>query len=165
MSLGNILRLPCKTYGNFSVEKQGFMLAGHVLASLEVSTVDLCEQHCLYHPNCSSINWKTPTSGSANCQINEKSTEDLYFDLKLSPSSEWTYKTTNYKERHVSYFLSFLCYTTKGEIKHLLSIFPLFMKPHYNYTLLVRKNSSSSTGNIKCTSIHLLRVSTIIVTL
>ena len=109
VSLGNILRLPCKTYGNFSVEKQGFMLAGHVLASLEVSTVDLCEQHCLYHPNCSSINWKTPTSGSANCQINEKSTEDLYFDLKLSPSSEWTYKTTNYTERHVSYFLSFLC--------------------------------------------------------
>eukprot|EP00795_Rhopilema_esculentum_P000511 gene511-10191_t len=101
VSLGYILRLPCKTHGNFSVEKLGFMLTGHVLASLEVSTVDLCEQHCLYHQSCSSINWKTPTSGSANCQINEKSTENSDDNVKLSPSSEWTYKTTDYRNRNV----------------------------------------------------------------
>ncbi|XP_065058650.1 ficolin-1-like [Rhopilema esculentum] len=101
VSLGYILRLPCKTYGNFSVEKSGFRLDGHVLVSLEVSTVELCEQHCLYHQSCSSINWKTPASGSANCQINEKSTENLYENVKLSPSSEWTYKTTDYRNTNV----------------------------------------------------------------
>eukprot|EP00795_Rhopilema_esculentum_P000509 gene509-10188_t len=100
VSLGYILRLPCKTYGNFSVEKSGFMLDGHVLASLEVSTVELCEQHCLYHQSCSSINWKTPASGSANCQINEKSTENSDDNVRLSPSSEWTYKTTDYRNRN-----------------------------------------------------------------
>eukprot|EP00795_Rhopilema_esculentum_P000503 gene503-10183_t len=100
MSLGYILRLPCKTYGNFSVEKQGFMLNGHVLMSLEVWTVRECEQHCLRHPGCSSINWKIPASGFANCQINDKSAENSYDNVMLSPSSEWTYKTTNYTERN-----------------------------------------------------------------
>ena len=61
---------------------------------------DECEDKCLNHRLCKSIN--TKSSNGINCELNSKSTEDPFDDAIATESTGWTYRTTDYKARNVS---------------------------------------------------------------
>ena len=97
---GHILRLPCLTYGNFSIVKNETRLTSNLLQTFNDLSEDECEDKCLSHRVCKSIN--TKNSNGVNCELNSKSTEDPFDDVISTESAGWTYKTTDYNARNVS---------------------------------------------------------------
>ena len=100
VAYGHILRLPCLTYGNFSIVKTDHKLSGHVLETFKNLSADECEDECLEHRLCKSINTKNATG--VNCELNSKSTEDPFDNAMISTIIGWTYKTTNNNAKNVS---------------------------------------------------------------
>ena len=96
-TFGHILRLPCLEYGNFTIVKKGFKLNGHVLKTLHFVGEDVCEDQCIEHRLCKSVNFNSDI-----CELNRRSTEDPFDSVRLSNLADWTYKSTDYKERNVS---------------------------------------------------------------
>jgi len=97
----HILRLPCLTYGNFSIVKSESRLTSNVLETFNDLSEDECEDKCLNHRLCKSIN--TKNSNGVNCELNSKSTEDPFDDVKSTESTGWTYKTTDYNARNIGH--------------------------------------------------------------
>ena len=85
------------TFGNFSISKPGHKQVGYVLTNLTTFGEDECENECINHRLCKSINFNNHT-----CELNSKSTEDPFDNVQLSRVTGWTYKSTNYKEINVS---------------------------------------------------------------
>ena len=98
----HILRLPCLTYGNFSIVANESRLTSNVLETFNDLSEDECEENCLNHRLCKSINMKTSTG--VNCELNSKSTEDPFDDVISTESPGWTYKTTDFNAKNVSDF-------------------------------------------------------------
>lgn len=96
-TFGHILRLPCLEFANFSIVKTGLKLNGSVLTTLNYASEDECENECIDHRLCKSINFK-----SNICELSSKSTEDHFDNVQLSNVNGWTYKSTDYKEPNVS---------------------------------------------------------------
>ena len=97
----HILRLPCLTYGKFSIAKSEYRLNSNTLETFSDLSVDECEDKCIEHRLCKSINARNSTG--VNCELNSKSTEDAFDGAVLTASTGWTYKTTDFKARNVSY--------------------------------------------------------------
>ena len=97
----HILRLPCLMYGKFSILKSEYRLTSNTLETFSDLSVDECEEKCIEHRLCKSINAKN--SKGVNCELNSKSTEDASDSAVLTASTGWTYKTTDFKARNVSY--------------------------------------------------------------
>lgn len=97
---GNILRTPCAQYGNFSIIRQGFILAGSTLQTFENLIIQACEFECILRQNCRSIN--TKSGSGVNCQLVSKSIDFPFDEATLSPQPGWSYRTTNYSEKNVS---------------------------------------------------------------
>ena len=96
-TFGHILRLPCLQFANFSIVKTGFKLNHSVITTFNYFDEDECENECIKHRLCKSINFKTNI-----CELNSKSTEDPFDNVQLSNVTGWTYKSTDYNERNVS---------------------------------------------------------------
>ena len=96
----HILRLPCVMHGNFSIAKSGNRLTLNALEKFSDLSVGECEDKCIEHRLCKSINTKNSTG--VNCELNSKSTEDAFDSSVLTASTGWTYKTTNFEARNVS---------------------------------------------------------------
>ena len=75
-------------------------LISNVLETFNDLSEDECEDKCLNHRLCKSINMKNSTG--VNCELNSKSAVDPFDDVILTKSIGWTYKTTDYKARNVS---------------------------------------------------------------
>ena len=75
-------------------------LTSNVLETFNDLSEDECEDKCLNYRLCKSINTKSSTG--VNCELNSKSTEDPFDDVKSTESTGWTYKTTDYNARNVS---------------------------------------------------------------
>ena len=75
-------------------------LTSNVLETFNDLSEDECEDKCLNHRLCKSINIKNSTG--VNCELNSKSTEDPFDDIKSTESTGWRYKTTDYNARNVS---------------------------------------------------------------
>ena len=96
----HILRLPCLTHGNFSIVISDSRLTSNVLETFNDLSEDECEDKCLSHRLCKSINMKNSTG--VNCELNSKSTEDPFDDVVSTESTGWIYKTTDFKAKNVS---------------------------------------------------------------
>ena len=89
------------TYANFSIIQPNYRLTGHVLETYNNLNENECENKCIEHKSCKSINTKK-TAGES-CQLNSKSNEDPLEKLILTENIEWTYKTTDHKDRNVCF--------------------------------------------------------------
>ena len=98
----HILRLPCLMHGNFNISKREYRLTSNTLETFSDLSVDECEDKCIEHRLCKSINTKNSTG--VNCELNSKSTEDAFDSVVLTASTGWTYKTTDFKARNVRFF-------------------------------------------------------------
>ena len=87
-------------YANFSIVKPKYALTEDILETYTYLSEDECENKCIEHRLCKSIN--TRNSTGENCQLSSKSTEDPFDNVTLSAISEWTYKTTDHKARNVN---------------------------------------------------------------
>eukprot|EP00112_Aurelia_sp_Birch-Aquarium-sp1_P000650 Seg1061.4 transcript_id=Seg1061.4/GoldUCD/mRNA.D3Y31 product="hypothetical protein" protein_id=Seg1061.4/GoldUCD/D3Y31 len=89
---GEILRLQCKRFANFSVIKQDEVLQGSVIGTLLFKSERECEFGCLMNDQCKSFN--SQDNGDQICELNSKTTETD--EVVLVSKKGWTYKTTNY---------------------------------------------------------------------
>ncbi|XP_065062243.1 ficolin-2-like isoform X2 [Rhopilema esculentum] len=96
---GYILRLPCYSFGNFSIVRESFELFGRVVKTFEDLLVQECMFECVRHPHCRSIT--TTDSAGVNCKLHDKSAEDPGDNRIMSPSSNWTYRTTDPGEKNI----------------------------------------------------------------
>ena len=97
---GEILRLPCKYFGNFSIIKPDHVLQGSVITTLLFKTDEECESACLRNSQCKSYNKES--IGDKRCELNDKTTEIFQDNATLIMKSNWTYKSTDYKYPLVS---------------------------------------------------------------
>eukprot|EP00794_Sanderia_malayensis_P017984 gene17984-19781_t len=92
---GNILRLPCKEVGEFTIFKDNFTLEGSVIATFPNLEDFDCEEKCRITPQCKSINIEK--EGNKLCQLNSNSTwEYRNGENALTAKPGWIYKTTDY---------------------------------------------------------------------
>ena len=117
-TFGHILRLPCLEFANFSIVKTGLKLKGSVLTTLNYASEDECDNQCINHRLCKSINFK-----SNICELNSKSTDDHFDNVQLSNVTGWTYKSTDYKETNVSSLLHYENTTIKSVGIELMELF------------------------------------------
>ncbi|XP_065062224.1 ficolin-2-like isoform X2 [Rhopilema esculentum] len=96
---GHILRLPCVTFAQFSRIMENFQLYGEVIETFEDLHPNECKYKCIHNLSCRSLS--TTTSSGVNCKIHNKSAEDPYDFSMMSPSTGWTYWSTNYRENNV----------------------------------------------------------------
>ena len=88
-------------HGKFSISKSEYRLTSNTLETFSDLSVDECEDKCIEHRLCKSINARNSTG--INCELNSKATEDAFDSAVLTASTGWTYKTTDFKARNVSY--------------------------------------------------------------
>eukprot|EP00794_Sanderia_malayensis_P020634 gene20634-22669_t len=92
-----ILRLPCKQHANFSIVREGFILQGFAIDSIEGLTDIECKIECFKNDRCKSINMEQHHVGM--CQLNSKSTVEMAGGMNaLVPKQNWTYTSTDYNE-------------------------------------------------------------------
>ena len=101
------------TYANFSIVKPNSTLTGHVLETYNNLNADECENKCIEHRLCKSIN--TRNSNGANCQLNSKTNENPFDNVTLAENIGWEYKTTDYNARNVCFILVILLMHLKDE--------------------------------------------------
>ena len=92
--------MPCLKYANFSIAKPDSALNEDILEKYDDLSDDDCQNKCIMHTTCKSINTKNSTGES--CQLSGKSIEDPFDNVKLSAIKGWTYKTTDHKARNVN---------------------------------------------------------------
>ena len=97
---GEILRLQCKSYANFSITKLDAALQGSVIATFLFTTEDECKSKCLMNLQCKSYNKET--NGDMKCELNDKTTEDWKDNVTVSRRLGWTFRSTNYSFPRVS---------------------------------------------------------------
>ena len=91
---GEILRLQCKRYANFSIVKHDAALQGSVIATFLFTTENECKSKCLMNLQCKSYNKET--NGDMKCELNDKTTEDWKDYVTVSRRLGWTFRSTNY---------------------------------------------------------------------
>ena len=96
---GYILRLPCLTYGKFTIIKNDAALQGYVLTTFLSTDAKTCELECLQNKRCKSINTH---DDNETCELNGESTEEWASSAVLTPAIGWTYKSTDYNAMQVN---------------------------------------------------------------
>ena len=109
-------------HGNFSIAKNGYRLTSNTLETFNDLSVDECEDKCIKHRLCKSVNTKNSTG--VNCELSSKSTEDAFDSAVLTASTGWTYKTTDFKARNVSFSVLMSYESWVGKI-FCLKFFPV----------------------------------------
>ncbi|XP_065072025.1 uncharacterized protein LOC135696532 [Rhopilema esculentum] len=94
---GEILRMPCKTFANFSVVLHGHSLDA-TYRTLENLDEQMCKTECIIEGQCKSININ---KDMGICQLNDKSAQNPNDRVKTDAKSGWTYFSTRYDEKHV----------------------------------------------------------------
>eukprot|EP00112_Aurelia_sp_Birch-Aquarium-sp1_P021542 Seg583.4_Seg583.2 transcript_id=Seg583.4_Seg583.2/GoldUCD/mRNA.D3Y31 product="hypothetical protein" protein_id=Seg583.4_Seg583.2/GoldUCD/D3Y31 len=90
-----ILRLPCKSYANFSIIKHDTALQGSVIETLLFLTENQCKSKCLMERRCKSYNKEN--GGDMKCELNDKTTEDWRdWNVTVVKRPGWTFKSTDY---------------------------------------------------------------------
>ena len=93
-SNGEILRLKCENYANFSVEEPNRKLASTFL-TFEGLDKSECQYECIRNKQCKTININ---EDELRCELNDKSTEDKRDNVTTIIAAGWTYSSTNYNE-------------------------------------------------------------------
>ena len=94
---GTILRLPCSTIADFSVQHSGKRLKNHVIRTdYEINDVQ-CMVKCIELKTCRSYNINTK---NRICELNGKAHVDE--GAELASDGNWMYKTTNFDSKLVS---------------------------------------------------------------
>ena len=104
---GFVLRLPCERAANFSVVRQSVVLQGSVIATFMFTTVSECQSHCLFKDGCQSINYQD--HGEYVCELNNSTSEDVRYELGLTPRNGWMFMSTDHSYNLVSTQNSFFC--------------------------------------------------------
>ena len=104
---GFILRLPCQRSANFSIVRQDVALQGSVIETFMFSEISECQSHCIFNEGCKSINYQD--NGENICELNNITTEDMRYKIKLTPRRGWKYMTTDHNYTLVFIFLDIFC--------------------------------------------------------
>ena len=91
---GELLRLPCKSYANFSIIKHDNALQGSVITTLLFLTDNQCKSMCIMERKCKSFNREI--GGDMRCELNDKTTEDWKDNVTAVARPGWTFKSTDY---------------------------------------------------------------------
>ena len=102
---GFILRLPCQRSANFSIVRQDVALQGSVIETFMFSEISECQSHCIFNEGCKSINYQD--NGENICELNNITTEDMRYKIKLTPRKGWKYMTTDHNYTLVFFFSIF----------------------------------------------------------
>ena len=97
-----IIRLPCKSYANFSIIKRDTALQGSVIETLLFLNENQCKSKCLMEDRCKSFNKED--SGDMRCELNDKTSEDwkdMNFQVVRRPG--WTFESTDYNFSQVRF--------------------------------------------------------------
>ena len=94
-----ILRLPCQKFADFSIERKGFMLQGHVIDQFNDVELHECYEYCMYDNRCKSINVEISEYGI--CQLNNASSHDSMDNVSLTSNVNWIFRSTNYSDLKV----------------------------------------------------------------
>ena len=100
MAEARILRRNCGDYADFSYVQSDQALVGHVLEAFVGLLPKQCEEECINHVLCKSVN--VETSGNKSCELNSKTPADAADQVSLAPRSGWVFKSTKFTERLVS---------------------------------------------------------------
>ena len=100
-----ILRLPCKSYANFSIIKHDTALQGSVIETLLFLTEYQCKSKCMMERRCKSYNREN--SGEMKCELNDETSEDWGdYNSKVVDRPGWTFRSTNFSFPLVSFAVS-----------------------------------------------------------
>ena len=91
---GELLRLKCKSYANFTIIKSNTALQGSVIATFLFLTDNECRFKCLMERKCKSYNKEI--GGDMACELNDKTTEDWNDNVTAVERFGWTFRSTNY---------------------------------------------------------------------
>ena len=100
-SHGEILRLKCATYANFSVEENNRKLESTFLTLHGLDTPQ-CQSECSLNKRCKTININ---EDELICELNDKSSEDVKDNVTTVAGVGWTYYSTRYNETLVCRWL------------------------------------------------------------
>ena len=96
---GEILRLKCGTYANFSVIYENQRLRHHTFLTLVDTDKPTCQYECGRNRRCKSIN---VNEDEYICELNEKSADDLKDNVTTNLEVGWISYSLSYKEILVS---------------------------------------------------------------
>ena len=94
-----ILRLPCQTVAEFSIEKKQYMLEGYVIEEFSNVGLHECYEFCLHNKQCKSVNIEMGDYGL--CQLNNASSYDSIDNVQLVRNPNWIFRSTNYSDTKV----------------------------------------------------------------
>ena len=89
---GEILRLKCATYANFTVEENDKKLLSPFLTLHGLDKPE-CLSECILNKRCKTININ---EDELICELNDKSTEDSRDNVTTVVAAGWTYYSTRY---------------------------------------------------------------------
>ena len=91
-----ILRLQCKSFANYTINKNNSALQGSLIRTLVFRTDEECRFACMMDLHCKSYNKEV--EGSGRCELNDKTTEIEEDNAMLVNRSGWIFKSTNYSD-------------------------------------------------------------------
>ena len=98
---GEILRLPCRIFANFSVVLHDHSLSSP-FRSFDNFYEQMCKAECIMEHRCKSINLNKELG---ICQLNNKSAQDPKDFIEEQKKEGWTYYSTRFEEQNVSFLL------------------------------------------------------------
>ncbi|XP_065071463.1 uncharacterized protein LOC135696108 [Rhopilema esculentum] len=97
---GEILRLPCKIFANFTAVLHDQSLSS-TFCSLDNLDEQMCKFECIMEHRCKSINLNRELG---ICQLNSKSAQDPKDFIKTQKKEGWTYYSTRFEEKNVGQY-------------------------------------------------------------
>ncbi|XP_065071507.1 uncharacterized protein LOC135696142 isoform X2 [Rhopilema esculentum] len=97
---GEILRLPCKIFANFTAVLHDQSLSS-TFRSLDNLDEQMCKFECIMEHRCKSINLNRELG---ICQLNSKSAQDPKDFIETQIKEGWTYYSTRFEEKNVGQY-------------------------------------------------------------
>ncbi|XP_065052423.1 uncharacterized protein LOC135681747 isoform X1 [Rhopilema esculentum] len=97
---GEILRLPCKIFANFTAVLHDHSLSS-TFRSLDNLDEQMCKFECIMEHRCKSINLNRELG---ICQLNNKSAQDPKDFIEAQKKEGWTYHSTRFEEKNVGQY-------------------------------------------------------------
>ena len=92
--MGEILRLSCETYANFSISEENKRIDDSFRTIVETEKAS-CQYECAREPRCKSINFN---DREQLCELSEKSADDPKDSIRTNTDNGWDYFSPSYNE-------------------------------------------------------------------
>ena len=92
--MGEILRLSCETYANFSIIEENKRI-GNSFRTMFDTDKSSCQYECAKEPRCKSVNFN---DGVQVCELSEKSSDDPKDSITTNADNGWDFFSPSYHE-------------------------------------------------------------------